>query len=420
MRKALIFLYNVLYILLAPVIVLYVLYRAVREERYRVGWLEKLAVKLPDESKANVLWVHAVSVGETLLVAPLVERIKETFGEGVSIYFSTTTYTGREVAEKKLARYVSHFFYFPIDFYPFILRVINRIKPKAIMIVETEIWPSLLYCAFQKEIPVYMVNGRISDRSFGRYLVFSGFFKHFLQVYKKAFVRSLTDKVRLTTLGMNESSIVVTGNLKYYSTFVQARKIDPESVRRELGLGTERIIVFGSTHSGEEEIFADVVKRLIADGFKVIVVPRHPERAIEVANMFLSRGLEVSLMSQCRWCASLIVVDTIGKLMSLYSIASVSVIGGSFVPKGGHNPLEPLVFGVPVIIGPYYSNFEDVVSYLRDFIVVVEDYKDVYRKISELAGSKIDRGVLEEKLKSFLNGPILIIEELAKIFGGDK
>ncbi len=415
-EEILIILYNLLYLILAPFLVLFVLVKALRNEKYRRGWLEKLAIRLPEVEGDNNLWIHAVSVGETLLIAPIVVRLREILGSRVKIFFSTTTSTGMKVAKDRLSSYVDGFFYFPIDFYPFVLRVMRRIRPRVTIIVETEIWPSILYVAHKEGFKVYMVNGRISDRSFGGYLLFSFFFEPFLNLYERAFVRSSVDKVRLSSIGLRPDKIQVTGNLKYYSTLVQASLVDPTSLRRELDLDfSERVIVFGSTHPGEEEMFLKPISKLVGKGYKVVLAPRHPERVDEVLRLMESEGLKVWLRSKGGFKGDVLIVDTVGELMRFYSISNVAIVGGSFVPVGGHNPLEPLCFGVPVIIGPYYHNFEDIVDYLKEHIVIYRNgVEGLVETIEDLSRREIPVDSLRAKLSAIAKGVDLVIEEIVK------
>ncbi|MGB9668611.1 MAG: 3-deoxy-D-manno-octulosonic acid transferase [Thermosulfidibacteraceae bacterium] len=417
MRRVFIYtlIYNFLYLVLFPFILIYVFYGAIKNGKYRKGWKEKLTIEVPERVEGKVLWVHAVSVGETILIVPIVAKIKEIVGEKVKIYFSTTTYTGNKVAKERLASCVERVFYFPIDFYPFVYRLFSKLNPDVIMVVETEIWPSLLYEAARKKKRVYLVNGRISDRSFGRYLMLSFFFKPFLNFYKRAFVRSLSDKVRLMVLGMDEGRITVTGNLKYYSTLIQASNVRSAIVRDELMIDEkEKIVIFGSTHPGEEEIVVWVIKELVKRGYKVIVAPRHPERAMEVFNLIAGAELEVSLRSKGAFKGDVLVVDTIGELLKLYSISKFAVIGGTFVPVGGHNPLEPLCFSVPVIMGPYYNNFRDIVEYMKDFIYIVDSPLEILETVERLSDKPVDWTKLLERLSSIANNVNLVIQEIVE------
>jgi 3-deoxy-D-manno-octulosonic-acid transferase len=176
----------------------------------------------------------------------------------------------------------------------------------------------------------------------------------------------------------------------------------------------EKIVIFGSTHPGEEEIVVWVIKELVKRGYKVIVAPRHPERAMEVFNLIAGAELEVSLRSKGAFKGDVLVVDTIGELLKLYSISKFAVIGGTFVPVGGHNPLEPLCFSVPVIMGPYYNNFRDIVEYMKDFIYIVDSPLEILETVERLSDKPVDWTKLLERLSSIANNVNLVIQEIVE------
>ena len=409
--------YNFFYPVGALLFSPFLAYKIVTSEKYRTGLREKLSFKLPRHSFC--VWIHAVSVGETLAVVPLVEEIKEKLG--LSICFSTTTNTGMEVAKSKLSGVVDDFFYFPLDFYPVVKRVVDVVNPQAVLIVETEIWPSLLYICHKKGIPVFMVNGRISDASFSGYSKISWFISPFLKYYSKFFMKSPRDAARIITLGAPEDKVVVTGNIKFASVYKRALSVESEFVRREFGLSPkEQLFTAGSVHPGEEEKVVGVYLKLKNDfpSLKLLLAPRHPERRQEVVDIVRGSGLSFRLRSEggtFEGC-NVLILDTVGELFSLYSISNVVFIGGSLVNVGGHNPLEALVFGRPVIMGPYHHNFTDIVNEVREGIIVVRTENEFYEKAHSILSGRLTF-YLDNIMKIFnlsLNTIEIILENLER------
>lgn len=378
MEKGVLWLYNVAYPVAGLVLSPYLVYKLSSQYKYRAGLGQKLGLELPNRilSKKRV-WFHAVSVGETQAVAPFVTFFKKRYAD-VGVYFSTTTYTGMDVAKKSLNAVVDEFFYFPFDFYPVVRKVLERISPNAIVIVETEIWPTLLYLSHDKDIPVFMINGRISDSSFKGYMRVAPFLRPFLQKYRRFYMRSKEDASRIVLIGAPQEKVVVTGNIKFYSVYERAKHVDAEEWRAKLGKKEDDYLwVCGSTHAEEEFFVLDAYRKLSGEGIriKLCIAPRHPERFDEVASILSSMDYDFGRRSRGDKLDQydILLLDTVGELFSVYSIADVVFIGGSLVPVGGHNPLESLVFGKPTAMGPHYFNFEDVVQEMENYINIIHD-----------------------------------------------
>ena len=412
--------YNLLYPLGGVLFSPYLVYKLLSSEKYRAGIEEKLSLKLPlkDLSKKRI-WIHAVSVGEVLTVMPLVKRIRESI-PGTSIVFSTTTLTGMSTAKDKLSHLVDLFLYFPLDFYPITKRVVKALSPSLVLVVETEIWPSFLHILGKESVPVFMVNGRISDSSFAGYLKLSLFMRDFLKKYELMFVRSSKDAARLVVLGADPKKIRITGNLKYVSVYERAQQLNLSNLKKEIGWEEFPIFCAGSTHPKEEEIVLKVFKRLKVSfpDLRLILAPRHPERKTDVIRLVKDFGFSYSLRSENKKCeeAQVLILDTVGELMGFYSISDVVFVGGSFVDVGGHNPLEPLVFGKPVAMGPFFHNFSDIIEDMGEAIKVVKNESELFDFVLKtLKGSfNLPLDKVMKKFNLSLNSVEYIIDEVKR------
>ncbi len=365
------FLYNLLAILALPFVLFYHYYRSVtrgrpsafaeRFGRFSVAELEKLAGH-------EVIWVHAVSVGETIAALPLIKALRRGFPEK-KIVISNVTETGREVALKSSGADLC--LYFPFD-YPFAVNsALLKINPSIILIMETELWPNFIRLARKLSIPVMLVNGRISDRSFRRYLRFDWFFRPILRKLSALCMQSGEDARRIIAIGAAPENVHVTRNLKYDISVPSYFADDLVELRKRYHLPSDALIfTAGSTHEGEEEPVIAAYRAARAAGKVVflVLVPRHPERTSAVAGLLAGAGLSFALRSvlagrQQRFAAGeVLLVDTVGELLKLYAVSDVVFVGGSLVPTGGHNVLEPASLRVPVLFGPHMNNFREIAA----------------------------------------------------------
>jgi 3-deoxy-D-manno-octulosonic-acid transferase len=362
--------YNLLSLFLLIPVVAYHLYRSVSRGRppafaERFGYLPKAELK--KIAGRPVIWLHAVSVGESIAARPLLKALRTRYPDH-AILVSNTTETGRGVAslfpEKDLC------IYFPFDFLPVVRHVLDCIRPELIVIMETEIWPNFTREAASRKIPVILANGRISDRSFSRYLSFSWFFRPALQAFSKLCMQTDTDRERIVAIGASQEHAVRCGNLKYDIPFRQVPEDEKIALRKRYLIPAGlTVVTAGSTHPGEEELVLDAYRELLltrADLF-LVLVPRHPERAAVVANM-LEQGRFAYRRSTSLDAGGadlfhggeVLLVDTVGELMSLYVLSDAVFVGGSLVPTGGHNLLEPASVGVASVFGPNMTNFREI------------------------------------------------------------
>ena len=358
------------------------LWRMATTQKYREGLLERLGrVRfLKGQGDRPLIWVHAVSVGEVLAVSRLVGELDAAF-PGHQLVISTTTRTGHTLARERFG--ANRVFYCPLDL-PWAVRAyLNALKPRLLILAETEFWPNLLSGCFSRGIPVAVVNARISDRSWPRYRRLRWLWKPFLGRLSRVLAQSETDAERLKAIGCLPERVSVAGNLKF-----DVRAAGEADATLQLKtLATDlRLVVAGSTLEGEEAALLEVWPRLFeADPqLAMVVAPRHPERFGAVAGLLEQSGL--SWVKRSNWKSKaagalqplkpgeIVLLDTIGELASVYSLASLAFVGGSLIPAGGHNPLEPAQFGVPIAMGPHYANFRAITEDLlaHEALCIVE------------------------------------------------
>ena len=348
------------------------LWRMATTQKYREGLFERLGrVRLfKGKGERPLIWVHAVSVGEVLAVTRLVKTLDAVLPE-YFVAISTTTRTGQALARERFGS--DRVFYCPLDL-PWAVRAyLNALQPRLLILAETEFWPNLLHGCFRRGIPVAVVNARISDRSWPRYRFLRRLWQPILGRLSRVLAQSDTDAQRLKAIGCPPDRITVAGNLKF--DVRAATEADATRQLKTLATGL-KFIVAGSTLEGEESALLEAWPRLLEVDPQLVMVlaPRHPERFCAVAALLDRSGVEWVRRSD--WSSNpaappkplqpgqIVLLDTIGELASVYSAAAVAFVGGSLFPTGGHNPLEPAQFGVPIVIGPHYANFRAITEEL--------------------------------------------------------
>ncbi|MBS3919977.1 MAG: 3-deoxy-D-manno-octulosonic acid transferase [Deltaproteobacteria bacterium] len=364
----------------------------------------------PDLSSKNPVWIHAASVGEVLCSIPLLKKIKKEVPD-VDIVLTTMTSTGNETA-KKLIPEADWILFFPVD-HPFtIRRAVQKIRPRLLLIAETELWPNLLRLCGRKKIPVVLFNGRISEKSFRGYLLFKSFFKRCLNNIFLFLMQTEEDRNRIIEIGVPPDRTEVAGNIKFDQVFPSINLDATVELSASLGLlGNEAILIAGSTHQGEEEIFIQLFKNLRETDPHLILIlaPRHLDRLEEVEKILKNEGVSwkrrSSLSGQGRNDISdVILLDTMGELMRLYSLGTIVFIGGSLVSIGGHNPLEPLFFKKCVLFGPYMFNFLEISRRLiaEGGAILVNDREGLSSQLRRLLSDERARNQVGEKGYRFL------------------
>ena len=330
----------------------------------RLGWVPD---RLREGDSRKTIWVHAVSVGEVLAASRLVNELSACAPQ-YRVLLSTTTQTGQRLARERTGP--NHTFYFPLDFPWIVRRYLRTLDTVLLVLVETEFWPNLLTTCRRSSIPVAVVNGRISDRSLPRYLRLRTIWKQILAGVSVVMAQSEEDAKRLKAIGAPTGRVSFAGNLKF-----DVRSAEPAGIttmlREKLAPGT-RVLVCGSTLDGEEEILLEAFQQLMKTfpDCVMILAPRHPERFARVAGLLKNR--KERFVRRSNWMkrpakikpGTVILLDSIGELASVYALASVAFVGGSLVPGGGHNPLEPAQFAVPVVMGTHYANFRAIIDTL--------------------------------------------------------
>jgi 3-deoxy-D-manno-octulosonic-acid transferase len=300
---------------------------------------------------------------------PLIRAFEERF-PSYPLILSTMTLTGRETAERSLAGRATTIL-LPLDLPWTMRKSLKTMAPRALFIAETELWPNLLHQCHRKAIPVVIFNGRISDRSFDRYRTFRFFFKEVLGGVAAFGMQSQMDADRMIQIGAPDDRVVVTGNLKFDRPAFGPDEREMGQIRCSLGLREERsVLVAGSTHEGEEEVLLRVFGELkrIEPSLLLIIAPRHLSRLHDVMKTLSKERfvwVRKSEIPRAEFSGDIILLDTMGELQRIYRIATVAFVGGSLVPVGGHNVLEPAAFAKPVIFGPHMENFREVVRMMK-------------------------------------------------------
>jgi len=342
---------------------------------FRSSLRESLRERLgfyPSLSHLRPIWIHAASMGEVLCSLPLIKKIKEEF-PSLPIILTTMTHAGRETARKNLSG-VDGILYFPFD-HPFILkRAFRRLSPSLLLLTETELWPNLLHLCGKKGIPLVLFNGRISQKSFGRYRFLKSFFKTPLRSVSLFLMQTEEDQRRILQMGAPLEKIRVTGNLKFDQTVFTLEKKGGNENNSSLFRGSDPLLIAGSTHSGEEEILLRLLKKLKKShpSLRLLLAPRHLDRLEEVERLLRREGLSwvrktALQVKEGKGGEGVILLDTLGELKMLYQYATIVFIGGSLVPVGGHNPLEPLFFKKCLLFGPHMFNFMEISKRLVDY-----------------------------------------------------
>ena len=363
-------LYSILVLALAVVASPWFIYQALRYKKY-VGSLRQRMGYLPvsfnmdaDES----IWIHAVSVGEVLTARPLISDLKRRY-PNLRLFLSTTTMAGQQLARRNVQD-VDAVFYFPFDLGLVVRRTLDLVRPRLFIMMETEIWPNLLNECRKRAVKTAVVNGRLSARSFPRYRMVRPLMRRILDDIDRFLVQSEESARRFIDLGADPSRVVVTGSLKFdsldlSSTVMQARARD--RVLRYFRVPQSRpVIVAGSTMKGEETTILRAFRRVRAASptTLLVIAPRNPERFGEVEQLVRSEGWKTARRSDLAVDSEprvdVVVLDTIGELATVYQIGTVVFVGGSLVATGGHNVLEPAVFGKPIVFGPHMENFLEI------------------------------------------------------------
>lgn len=360
-------LYSLILYLILPWVVLRLWLKGFRVPGYRLHWKQRFGFGDSNAEK-NAIWIHAVSVGEVLAAQALIQSLLSD-DNGRPILLTTTTPTGREMAQRLFGQTVSCR-YLPYDLPGSVRRFLNAVCPAVAVIMETEIWPNLYHQLHHRRIPLLLLNARLSQTSLKGYLKWPGLSHAAVRCVTRIAAQSESDARRFVCLGASRQQLSIVGNLKFNSQL--PADFDERVAALRTKLGSDRLIwVAGSTHRGEERQVLNGHRRVLQKhrNALLIMVPRHPERAKELAVLCQQTDMlfeYFSSMSAPLEAVRVLIVDTLGDLVYLYGLAKAAFVGGSLTDKGGHNPLEALLAGVPVITGPSVANFQAVYGELID------------------------------------------------------
>jgi 3-deoxy-D-manno-octulosonic-acid transferase len=367
-------LYNILLILASVGALPYFAVKSLYTPKYHAGLRQRFGHLPPDIDAAlqgvRPLWLHAVSVGEVIAAVPLANALRQRFPH-VPVLISTVTDTGQTTAHEKIAGAAC--VYFPLD-YPWVVhQVISRVQPRLFLMVETEIWPNFLRELRRQAIPTMLVNGRISPRSFRGYRRLRSFMRRVLPAITSFSMQTKLDAERIIAIGAEPSRVHITGNIKYDQVFEPLTGTDERVLRADLGIGDAPVFMAGSTHRGEEDIVisAYLQARRQVPTLRLLLAPRHLDRLDEIEALLRKHQLVVRRRSHGspsspRAAASVVLLDTIGELAKLYAVGTVVFVGGSFMPIGGHNVLEPAAHRQAILFGPHMYNFHQIAAALLD------------------------------------------------------
>ncbi len=398
------YLYTALYYLLTPVVLLRWLIRSRENPAYRQRIAERFGLFDIRPTKP-VIWLHAVSVGESLAAMPLIKKLQQQYPDHQMVV-TTTTPTGSEQVVSKLGDSVLHV-YTPIDQPGAINRFLDRINPSALLIMETELWPNLINYSAKRGVKVVLINARMSERSKNGYLKLKHLTKTMMGELSLVLAHAKADADRFLQMGLPIKSLQVTGSLKFDLELSDAVIAKAEGFREWLRTEQRPVMLVASTHEGEEEKILDAYAKIkeYHRNLLMVLAPRHPERAIRVIRQCREEGWNSELRSHetLRSDTDILVGDTLGELLSFCGAATVTVIGGSFIEHGGHNPIEPAAFGCPTLIGPSYHNFSTIVTDMKaeHAIEVIDTPALLATRMIELIDNKKGRDALGKAAQSY-------------------
>lgn len=351
------------FIIGAPLIILVCLLNP----KWREGLWQKYGFVPKTKLIKQGIWLHAVSFGEVKTIEPLVRALQSNLPK-TPIYLSTGTRTGQDLAQKLFENVFV--FYCPFDFYFAVKQWLNFLQPKMLLIAETEIWPELLIQAYKAKAKIFLINARLTDKSIKKYKFVKPIIQKALASFNKILAQTEDDQKRFLQIGAEEKQLKVLGNLK----FASMQKISNQSqqdLKAQLNLQNQTfVLIAGSTHSPEEEIICQIFQKLLQyfpqKDLRLILAPRHLERLSEIENILKKENLIYQKKSNLKNFEpqQILLLDTMGELTSLYSVCNLAFLGGTWAKIGGHNPLEPAAYGLPIFVGPYTYKISELVEQL--------------------------------------------------------
>lgn len=364
--------YTSFFYMLLPFVLLRLLWRSVASPAYARRWAERFGFFPALTTHKKVVWLHTVSVGEFLAALPLIRRLQAD--ERLQLVITTTTPTGSERVRATLGDSIFHV-YAPYDLPDVLARFLKRVKPSLYLVMETELWPNTLAVCAQRNIPTLLINGRLSEKSARGYARFGALTKPMLQNLSRAAIQNPTDAARFVVLGLPNAHVIVTGNIKFDLSLSDDLRVQAATLKTQLSNNGQRLVLIAaSTHQGEDEIILDAFAQVRASSFAaartavLVLVPRHPERFERVGQLCVSRGFSTVRRSEHSWndANDILLGNTMGELMLMFGASDIAFVGGSLVPNGGHNFIEPAAWGLPLVSGEHLFNFAEVARLLTD------------------------------------------------------
>lgn len=390
-----------------------------RPKEIRAGWLREkfgFSNSLQRSSESKAIWIHAVSMGEVIASVRFIKELKAEYASA-NIIISTVTDTGRKIARERLSD-IAEIVYIPFDLGFILKRFLKNTKPNVFIAVETELWPNIFRTLKQNRIPILIMNGRISEKSFKGYRRIGFFMKHVISCVDIFCMQEPVYAERIKGLGAEDDKVTVTGNFKFDTR-------PPDKLPEWSALLKGPVIIAGSTHATEEELIIDAYLKLKADFsvLNLIIAPRHPERFGEVEEIVKKKGLACvnrSAIDKSAFNAQttgfVIVLDVVGELASAYGISDIAIMGGSFIQHGGQNPLEPACWGKPVVCGPHMENFPFIEDFYRKGGALKAEGKGLYEVLKELLSSVEKRKKTGELARALYNEKAGSVNRALKVF----
>lgn len=389
-------LYSLLLYLGIPVILLRLLWRSRQAPAYRQRIAERFGLRLPVGNRQTI-WVHAVSVGETLAALPLIKKIQAEHPQR-QLLITTMTPTGSAQVRRSFGDSVTHA-YAPYDLPFAVRRFLDAMRPALLLIIETELWPNMLHFSSRRDIPVLLINARLSQKSAQGYRRLGRLTRSMLQNLDLVCAQNRSDAERFVSIGLADSRIAVTGSIKFDVYIDQALRVRAAELRGQWSPRAQREIwIAASTHHGEDALVIAAHRRLLRQfpELLLVLVPRHPERFDQVYALCDASGIATqrrSLVQQLQPATGILLADTMGELSLLFGACDIAFVGGSLVPTGGHNMIEPAAWGLPVLCGPHLFNFADVSRALEEQggLIIVQDQEQLAEQLAVLLGDREKR-----------------------------
>ena len=397
--------YSLFFYCLLPFVLLRLLWRSIAAPAYAKRWAERFGFFPEFKTDKKVIWLHTVSVGEFLAALPLIHRLQAD--NRVQLVITTTTPTGSERVRVTLGESVFHV-YAPYDLPDALARFFKRVQPSLYLVMETELWPNTLAACAKRKVPALLINGRLSEKSAHGYTRFAGLVRPMLKNLTAALIQNKTDAERFVNLGLPSVQAQVTGNIKFDLSLTDELRRRAADLKSQLSSHGQRLVwIAASTHQGEDEIILDAFAQLRrsadtqAQSMLLVLVPRHPERFERVGQLGEARGFKTVRRSRGGLVEDMDILlgDTMGELMLLFGASDIAFVGGSLVPNGGHNFIEPAAWGLPLLSGEHLFNFAEVSRLLQDAgaLTITKNADELTQQLLILVGDKSQRKERGEK-----------------------